>query len=303
MILVFGTICLDRVRGIASLPQPGGYVGVQSEEVFLGGEAANTATALRAWGADLALYGNLLGEGEDAHLLLRKVVEKGLPTDHLKLGSGITPVCDIYVTPNGERTMFGLGFEQIQEGVDPHEIRYPAHGWFTGDMNLGAIVREAAQLAREAGMRVYLMDLVENEEMLSPSDFWQSSTDWVGVRGHVQKNVQWVRAHVQKYGCFTILSDGPNGLVAGGPGHPARHYPPFPDKGYVDSTGAGDMFRAGMLFGLHEGWDVGRCLAYASAAGCLKCQYLGATTHVPSREEIEAHMAEHADVAARYTQA
>jgi sugar/nucleoside kinase (ribokinase family) len=300
MVLVFGTICLDRVRRIAALPQPGGYVGIQSEEVFLGGEAANTANALHAWGADLDLAGNILGDGEDADLLLRKIVEKGIPTEHLRLEEGITPVCDIYVTPDGERTMFGIGFDTITQGVDTESLPYRTGSWFTGDMNLGSVVRDAARQAKSNGMRLYLMDFFEENEPLAEGDFWQSSTDWVGVRGNTQKNVEWLNRLIDRYGCFGILSDGPNGLVAGSPTHAVRHYPPFPAPTFVDSTGAGDMFRAGMLFGLDRNWPIHECLQFAAAAGCLKCAYLGATTHVPTSEEIRLHLCANDSVARQY---
>ena len=41
MILVYGTICLDRVYRIENLPKLGGYAPILSEETFLGGEAAD----------------------------------------------------------------------------------------------------------------------------------------------------------------------------------------------------------------------------------------------------------------------
>ncbi len=45
-----------------------------------------------------------------------------------------------------------------------------------------------------------------------------------------------------------------------------------PQSAIVSANGAGDAFAAGMLYGLHEGWDVGRCLmlAHASAAASLR---------------------------------
>jgi sugar/nucleoside kinase (ribokinase family) len=38
------------------------------------------------------------------------------------------------------------------------------------------------------------------------------------------------------------------------------------------TTGAGDAFAAGVVLGLHEGWDVERCLRLgaASAAACVR---------------------------------
>lgn len=45
-----------------------------------------------------------------------------------------------------------------------------------------------------------------------------------------------------------------------------------PQSAIVGANGAGDAFAAGMLYGLHEGWDVQRCLAlaHASAAASLR---------------------------------
>ncbi len=79
-----------------------------------------------------------------------------------------------------------------------------------------------------------------------------------------------------------------------------RHYPSFPAPTIVDSTGAGDMFRAGMLMGLDSDWPIARCLQFAAAAGALKCGSLGATTYVPSVAETLSHVAAHPEVAAFY---
>ncbi|HKP26552.1 MAG TPA: carbohydrate kinase family protein, partial [Dongiaceae bacterium] len=45
-----------------------------------------------------------------------------------------------------------------------------------------------------------------------------------------------------------------------------------PPSAVVGANGAGDAFAAGMLYGLHEGWEVKRCLAlaHASAAASLR---------------------------------
>jgi len=45
-----------------------------------------------------------------------------------------------------------------------------------------------------------------------------------------------------------------------------------PQSAIVSANGAGDAFAAGMLYGLHEGWEIERCLmlAHASAAASLR---------------------------------
>ncbi len=301
MIFVFGTICLDRLLRVPALPSAGGYVEITDETVNLGGEAANTATALVSWGVDVVLAGNSLGSGVDGALLSSLLREKGLPMDLLSEQDDFTtPVCDIYVTPDGERTMFGKGFSTMRPIQSLESLPFVAGKWFTAEPNMGAVAREAVCAASEHGMKTYLMDFIQETDPVPEGSFWQSSTDWAGHRNNMQRNVQWVKAFVAKHGCFTILSDGPNGFVAGSPVLPVRTYPPYPAPEVVDTTGAGDMFRAGMLFGLENGWSISRCLQYAAAAGCLKCRALGATTDVPTRAEIEAHIAENDDVSRQY---
>jgi ribokinase len=56
----------------------------------------------------------------------------------------------------------------------------------------------------------------------------------------------------------------------------------------IDATGAGDAFRAGLLYGLLQGFDLPRSLCWGVATGSLKVRSLGAATTVPSFRDIEA---------------
>jgi sugar/nucleoside kinase (ribokinase family) len=303
--LVFGTICIDRLRRVPRLPSPGGYVEIEQEMTLLGGEAANTANALTFWNDPVRLAGNSIGRSADSLLLWSLLQSRGLASElisqpHGEAGEPVAPVCDIYVTPDGERTMFGKGFANAGPDIDVSALPFVAGEWFTADPNMSAPSREAAKLAAAAGMRPYLMDFVRENEPLEPGSFWQSSTDWAGHRNNTQRNVQWVKDWVAKNGCYTILSDGPNGFVFGGPNRSVRAYPPFPSPDVVDTTGAGDVFRPGMLHGLSRGWPISDALRFASAAGCLKCRAQGATTEVPTEDEIIDHIDANPDVAAAY---
>ncbi|MDT4965533.1 MAG: sulfofructose kinase [Acidobacteriota bacterium] len=58
--------------------------------------------------------------------------------------------------------------------------------------------------------------------------------------------------------------------------------------GCRDTTGAGDAFHAGFLYGLLQGEEIESCLKLANATACLKCRGLGARTTLPSRAELLA---------------
>ncbi len=55
----------------------------------------------------------------------------------------------------------------------------------------------------------------------------------------------------------------------------------------VDPTGCGDAFRAGILYGLTNGFDWPTTGRLASLMGAIKIAHQGGQNHTPSREEIE----------------
>lgn len=307
LIIVFGTICLDRIRSIAEFPVPGGYVEVGSEKLGVGGEAANTAIALATWGAEVWLCGNHLGDDNDGAIVRSDldrhgILSKTVGDPRLK---AVTPVCDVYVTPDGDRTMFGYGFAAMEPVVVPRLIPFAPNEWFTAEPNMPLVSREVVRLAQKEGMSTYLMDFFQPDDPVEPGSVWQSSTDWVGTRGDVAANEIWLTEWTNKRKCFGILTDGKNGFVAGGQTPtgvllPVRRYPVFPISTPVDTTGAGDCFRAGMLFGLSNRKSVGECLRFSAAAAALNCCGSGATEGLPSLKEIEALIASHPEIAGAY---
>ncbi|HEV2912121.1 MAG TPA: PfkB family carbohydrate kinase [Pyrinomonadaceae bacterium] len=54
-----------------------------------------------------------------------------------------------------------------------------------------------------------------------------------------------------------------------------------------DTTGAGDAFHAGFLYGLLRGEEIEASLKYANATASLKCRSLGARTSLPTRVELD----------------
>jgi ribokinase len=56
----------------------------------------------------------------------------------------------------------------------------------------------------------------------------------------------------------------------------------------VDTTGAGDVFHGGYIYGLLQNWDIKRVVRFASAFAALKCRKLGGRAGIPDLEEVEA---------------
>jgi sugar/nucleoside kinase (ribokinase family) len=54
-----------------------------------------------------------------------------------------------------------------------------------------------------------------------------------------------------------------------------------------DTTGAGDAFRAGFIYGLVRGLSVEETMRVANAVAALKCRELGARAGLPSVDELQ----------------
>jgi sugar/nucleoside kinase (ribokinase family) len=55
----------------------------------------------------------------------------------------------------------------------------------------------------------------------------------------------------------------------------------------VDTTGAGDVFHGGFIYGLLRNWEVAEILKFANAVAALKCRDIGGRKGIPSLEEVQ----------------
>lgn len=60
--------------------------------------------------------------------------------------------------------------------------------------------------------------------------------------------------------------------------------------GCKDTTGAGDSFRVGLLYGLITGRSLEESARAANAVAALKCRAVGARTSLPDRKELESFL-------------
>ena len=74
-------------------------------------------------------------------------------------------------------------------------------------------------------------------------------------------------------------------VYAGGKKH---EIPSVKADALVDPTGCGDAYRAGLLYGIANGWDWPSTGRLGAVMGAIKISQRGAQNHAPSREEIEA---------------
>jgi sulfofructose kinase len=95
-----------------------------------------------------------------------------------------------------------------------------------------------------------------------------------------------LRARHQGWLCVTLGTDG--AMLLDGD---RLHQVPAVEIEAVDTTGAGDVFRAGFIYALLQKQSPSRILRFAAAAAALSCTREGAITSLPRLEEVERLLA------------
>ncbi len=67
-------------------------------------------------------------------------------------------------------------------------------------------------------------------------------------------------------------------------------YTPAFNVDVVDTTGAGDVFHGGYIYGLLQNWNIQKTVRFASAFAALKCRKIGGRAGIPGLEEVESFM-------------
>lgn len=287
-VIVYGLVCLDVLWRVSHLPPLGGAVGIQEERKIIGGEAANTAIALSRWGVRVALLGNALGDDAEGRLV-RELFARDAPEIETRFlttsAETFTSVPVLIATPDGQKTIFGRGHGHLRfPPLDPnltHSARL-----FTVDVSAGEAGIRACAVAAEVGTPIAAMDYTATPSVNHLASLSIASRD--NLDG---EDLPALAAGLRdRYGSTFIVTCGEQGCVIapGGTSGGAVSLPAYPPPQVVDTTGAGDVFRAGMIYGRLQEWDVIECARFASAAAALSCGTLGGWTGVRPVEEIQA---------------
>jgi sulfofructose kinase len=284
-----GLNATDTLIPLSKFPASGSKVEFHSASVLPGGQVATAMVACQSWGLRTRYIGKL-GDDAAAALHREEFRKAGVETQLLTAPGCPSQQAFILVEDSGERTVLWKRDERL--AIRPEELR---QSWITDaralhlDGHDTAAALAAATWARAAGIPVIadLDDLYPGVlPLLSKVDYLIVSRD-IPERLTGSPDLHRSLPEVsQRFGCrLTAATLGHDGVLAwDGTGfcyRPAYLVP------VVDTTGAGDIFHAGFLFGLLQGWLLAPTLDFACAAAALNCSGHGARGGIQSVETIQ----------------
>jgi sulfofructose kinase len=288
-----GLNAIDTLIPLAHFPVRGSKTEYSDAKVMPGGQVATTVMACQTWGLRTRYVGKL-ADDEAGNLHRHEFARAGVDARLATVPNAASPQSLILVDEGGERTVLCRRDEHLL--LRPEDID---RDWIVNASALHvdgfetAAATQAARWAREAGVPV-VADLDETyagvEDLVANVDYLIVSRDFP-IKLTQERNLE--RAlHVikRRFGCaLTAATLGADGVIA----WDGEHFysrPAFSVQ-VTDTTGAGDIFHAGFIYGLLQGWPLERQLDFACAAAALNCTFPGARGGIGTVEAIEELMA------------
>jgi len=293
-ILALGDINVDVLMDVPAYPPPGGEALTERIITRLGGSAANTAVVLSQLGLDVRMISRV-GEDTWGQIALAALAEAGVGLDLVQRDRiETTGTMFTVVTPDGERTMFGQ--RGANQHTDPATISMHTFSgadllYLSGYALLASPQRDAATRAVELAAHLRLpivLDTAYLPALTAPQALRQllplldacilglpEARALVG-----EEEPQTAAAALLGTGArLAAVKLGARGCLLANASS-AHLIPAFPVH-VVDTTGAGDAFTAGLIFGRLRGLSLPALGVLANALGGLAAAVHGAGSALP----------------------
>lgn len=283
-----GLNATDSVIPLAAFPTLGSKTEYSERSVLLGGEISTAVIACRGWGLRTRYIGRL-GDDYAARLHRAAFDDVGVESHIITVEDASSPQSLILVDGSGERTV--LCHRDPRLTLQPEDMK---REWIISGRALlvdgyhttAAII--AATWAREAGIPVIAdLDVLRPgiNDLLPLVDYVLASREFpTALTGELDLKKALASLHDQFHCRLAGVTLGRDGILTWD-GKQSIHRPAY-QVSTVDTTGAGDLFHAGFVYGLLRGWPIEHQLDYACAAAALNCTRAGARGRIGTVDEI-----------------
>lgn len=288
----FGLNAVDHLIVVPEYPAFDTKVRLLEHKQAAGGQTASTMVALKRLGLKTA-YAGRFGSDAEGQFGFQEIKAEGVDLEFAEVIEGARNQLAFVIIDarNGQRTIIWDRDDRLGYRPDEAPIALASRGRV---LHLDAHDPPAgAHLARVAHDHGTIVSAdIENiyeglPELLPLIDVLIGSREFPHrLTGISDEKASLVELKA-RYGCAVVgMTLGERGAIVYCEGEfiesPAYEVP----GGCRDTTGAGDAFHGGLLYGMLTGKDVETSLQFANAVAALKCRALGARTSLPSEREL-----------------
>jgi sugar/nucleoside kinase (ribokinase family) len=291
-VLGFGTNSVDFLISLPSFPAFASKIELEKYQQSAGGEIASTMVGLQRLGLVTA-YAGSFGDDAAGAFGLVSVKNEGVDASYSKTVPGATTqIAFILIDETtGERTVIWKRDERLEFTAEDAPVEAVSQSRI---LHMTPHDTDACiALAREARNCGTLVSLdIDNifpgtEELLPLVDIMVCSSEFPGRFLGMREPEKALSEIRQRFGCTLAgVTMGESGSLILCEGEFVETRGFDVPGGCKDTTGAGDAFRVGLLYGLLTGEPIDTAATMANAVAALKCRDIGARTALPDEKTL-----------------
>lgn len=295
----FGTNAVDFLIRVPHYPQFDSKVELEDYSQLAGGEIATAMAGLQRLGLKTCYVGRF-GTDAAGDFGLQSLKDEGVDVSLAEQVPGATTQIAFIVIDiaTGERTVIWkrdakLSYAEVEAPVEIARNSSVLHCTPHDTQACITIAKEAKKSGTVVS--IDLDNLFPGvEELLPLVDLLITSAELPGRMLGISDKQEAIKAMHAKYGSAVVgITLGEEGSLLYCGGEFIRTGGFAVPGGCKDTTGAGDSFRAGLLYGLVRGESVEESARMANAVAALKCRAIGARTSLPDAEELTTLLKNH----------
>jgi sugar/nucleoside kinase (ribokinase family) len=249
-----------------------------------GGSASNTINGITCLGGEAGFIGKV-GKDSIGDFFKRDMINNGV-SPHLELSNTASGKCTVLVSADGERTLctfLGAACEIDATDLKPamfvgYDI-FHIEGYLVQNHDL---IRTAVKMAKEAGLMVSVdlasYNVVEanleflNEMIAAYVDIVFANEE--EARAFTGKEPEEALIHISEHCEIAVVKIGKEGSYIKSGENSVKVLPRLAEC--IDTTGAGDLYAAGFLFGLANDYSHDACGKIGSLVSAKVVEVIGA---------------------------
>ena len=269
-------------------PSADGYAEISQTHYMTGGEALNSAIVLSRLGVNVQLDGNWIGDNADGERLLAMIRRFKIDASRLRVEKGFSGVQEVVFSDDHSRTIFGNYIDllsstrkwNIPKKADIANARLVCVD--PPFRNESALVGE---YALELGVPFVSVDCAYHQELATSAAAIIVSGEFRNREYPAANLLELFQEYQSRAQGLVVFTTGKGDILYGRRDMPVKRFKPYPVK-VVDSAGAGDSFRAGVIYGMLENWGDEKLIEYASAVAGMVCRSFPGVLNSPTNDEV-----------------